>query len=120
MHSYNIFFILDNRQPASLPSYDNYGVNNNYEANNNELYQNNANQQINSSFNQQKNNENNSRNDRFNNNFKSQSPQKDSDPNALNKVIKKEYGDFLKNQVIFFHFYESLFIFYFIDERKRK
>ena len=103
---------LDNgKQPASVPSNERLPFNNEQNSNfvmrsNNEPFQNNNynnNGRINqTSVEKYPNNNDNNFNNGGQNNFKSASPniQKD-DPNLLNNLMKKEYGEFLKNQVYY-------------------
>ena len=104
--------------PASVPSKDSFHNNNNDPPNNktynnvmksnNELYSNNMNNnypignlqqnEVNLSFNDNNNNKSKTV-EKYKNIHQSVTP--NEDPNAINKVIKKEYGDFLKNQVFF-------------------
>ena len=99
------FYFLDNgKQPASVPSNEqnpNFVMRSNNEPFQNNNYNNNG--RINqTSLEKYPNNNDNNFNNGGQNNFKSASPniQKD-DPNLLNNLMKKEYGEFLKNQVYY-------------------
>lgn len=94
-------------------NFDNYNINNNFPSTNRSKT-NNAN------LNQQPEiNEYSKQDISFtkNNNQQSRSPIPNEDPKILNKIIKKEYGDFLKNQVKNNYFELIMKI---KDERKRK